>query len=100
MEKKIRGLYRRGNTFWFAHQKDGRRHWVSLETNDYQVAVARLNDVRPVLDERKPPPAWKSVYLSKGTYWARFRVCLNTSEAVVAARRADEITAAVQRTNL
>lgn len=97
--KKVRGLYRRGNTFWFAHQKGGRRRFVSLETNDYRLALARLKDLRAALEREDPLPTWRRMHLSKGAYWVQFHVCLNTGDAVAAAARADEIAATIQRIN-
>lgn len=43
MKTRLRGLYKRGNTFWFAHQKDGRRFFVSLKTDDYVQAVQKAS---------------------------------------------------------
>ncbi|MBK9168063.1 MAG: site-specific integrase [Bryobacterales bacterium] len=43
MKTRIRGLYKRGNTFWFAHQKEGRRFFVSLKTDDYVQAVQKAS---------------------------------------------------------
>lgn len=39
---KIKGLYLRGNTYWYARQINGRRSFVSLETSDPFEAVARI----------------------------------------------------------
>ncbi len=43
MKTRLRGLYKRGNTFWLAHQKDGRRFFVSLQTDDYVQAVQKAS---------------------------------------------------------
>ena len=43
MKDRIRGLYKRGNTFWFTHQKAGRRFFVSLKTDDYVHAVQKAS---------------------------------------------------------
>lgn len=43
---KMRGIYQRGDTFWYARQVNGRRTWVSLETNDYAEAVQRAMEIR------------------------------------------------------
>jgi site-specific recombinase XerD len=57
---KIRGIYLRGNTFWFTRMENGRRTQVSLRTSDYGEAVVRamrvidnpfLNDAAPVEQE-------------------------------------------------
>ena len=52
MGEKIKGLYQRGRTFWFAHQEEGRRIFVSLKTNDYVLAVKRAAQIikRPNLN--------------------------------------------------
>lgn len=39
----IRGLYKRGNTFWFAYPQGGRRFFVRLKTDDYVHAVQRAS---------------------------------------------------------
>jgi site-specific recombinase XerD len=48
---KIRGIYLRGDVFWFTKQVNGRRSHVSLETKDYAEAVQRATEVadRPEL---------------------------------------------------
>jgi hypothetical protein len=43
---KMRGIYQRGDTFWYARQVNGRRTWVSLETGDYAEAVQRAMEIR------------------------------------------------------
>jgi hypothetical protein len=45
MKKKIKGIYLRGKVFWFARQVKGKRIFVSLETSDYDEAVARAYEV-------------------------------------------------------
>lgn len=52
MGDKIKGLYQRGRTFWFAHQEAGRRIFVSLKTSDYVLAVQRAAKIikRPDLN--------------------------------------------------
>lgn len=52
MGQKIRGLYQRGRIFWFAHQENGRRVYVSLKTPDYVLAVQRAAQIikRPSLN--------------------------------------------------
>lgn len=51
LKGKIRGLYLRGETYWFAKQVNGRRSHVSLETTDYVEAVQRAREIaeRPEL---------------------------------------------------
>ncbi len=97
--EKIRGLYQRGNTFWFAHQKGGSRRFVSLETNNYRLALVRLKDLRTALDQQQPPPIWRRMYVSKGAFWVDFHVCLNTGEVEAAVARAERINAAIQASN-
>ena len=48
---KMRGIYLRGDVFWFTKQVNGRRSHVSLETKDYAEAVQRATEVadRPEL---------------------------------------------------
>jgi site-specific recombinase XerD len=43
---KIRGIYRRGNVFWFTHMKNGRRIQLSLGTSDYSEAITKALEVR------------------------------------------------------
>ena len=49
MKTTLRGLYKRGNTFWFAHQKDGRRFFVSLQTDDYVQAIQKVSVILSTL---------------------------------------------------
>lgn len=51
---KIRGIYLRGEVYWFAKQVDGRRSHVSLETRDYAEAVQRAQEI---LDRPELQPA-------------------------------------------
>lgn len=43
---EIKGVYLRGNTYWFAKQVNGRRSFISLETDDYVAAVQRAREIR------------------------------------------------------
>lgn len=51
LQHKIRGLYRRGDIYWFGKQVHGRRSLLSLGTRDYVEAVARASEIlaRPEL---------------------------------------------------
>jgi site-specific recombinase XerD len=51
---KARGIYLRGETYWFAKQVNGRRSHVSLETKNYVEAVQRA---REILDRPELQPA-------------------------------------------
>jgi len=44
--KLTRGIYRRGKIFWLAFQRDGKRRFISLETDDPLEAVRRANEMR------------------------------------------------------
>jgi site-specific recombinase XerD len=46
LKGKVRGIYLRGATYWFARQVNGRRSFVSLETDDYVAAVQRAQEIR------------------------------------------------------
>ena len=46
LKGKVRGIYLRGQTYWFARQVNGRRSFVSLETDDYVTAVQRAQEIR------------------------------------------------------
>ncbi len=43
---KLRGIYLRGEVYWYARQVNGRRSHVSLETKDYAEAVQRAQEIR------------------------------------------------------
>jgi integrase len=43
---KIRGIYPRGNLFWYGRMVSGKRVQVSLETSDYGEAVTKALDIR------------------------------------------------------
>ncbi|MEI9892846.1 MAG: tyrosine-type recombinase/integrase [Chthoniobacter sp.] len=51
---KIRGIYLRGDVYWFGKQVNGRRTLVSLETKDYAEAVQRAQEI---LDRPELQPA-------------------------------------------
>lgn len=50
--KKIKGIYLRGNTFWLTHGSGKRRLQVSLETADYAEAVTKAQEIltQPLLN--------------------------------------------------
>jgi site-specific recombinase XerD len=53
---KIKGIYQRGNIFWYARMESGRRTQVSLGTSDYGDAVFKATEVlqNPFLNESAP----------------------------------------------
>lgn len=40
--KQIRGIYRRGQIYWYAKQVAGKRHHISLETTDLPEVIQRV----------------------------------------------------------
>ena len=40
-----RGIYRRGNIYWLAMQRSGKRDFISLETSDFPSAVTRAEEM-------------------------------------------------------
>ena len=54
LKGRIKGLYLRGEIYWFAKQANGRRSMVSLETRDYAEAVQRAQEI---LDSPELQPA-------------------------------------------
>ncbi len=68
MGQRTRGLYQRGRTFWFAHQENGRRIFVSLKTSDYVLAVKRAAQIikRPSLNPREGLGAEIDAFLASG----------------------------------
>jgi len=54
--KKIRGIYQRGNIFWFARMQNGQRTQVSLRTSDYSEAVQNAMKIieHPFLNDSGP----------------------------------------------
>ena len=54
LKGRIKGLYLRGDIYWFAKQVNGRRSMVSLETRDYVEAVQRA---REIMDAPELQPA-------------------------------------------
>ena len=48
----VKGIYLRGNVYWFAKMIAGKRNFVSLETDDISVAIARARELKdnPVLE--------------------------------------------------
>jgi hypothetical protein len=51
LKGKVKGIYLRGEIYWFGKQVNGRRSIVSLETRDYAEAVQRAREImeRPEL---------------------------------------------------
>ena len=51
LKGKVKGIYLRGEIYWFGKQVNGRRSIVSLETRDYPEAVQRAREImeRPEL---------------------------------------------------
>jgi site-specific recombinase XerD len=54
LKGRVKGVYLRGDTYWFAKQVKGRRSFVSLETNDYITALRRA---REIMDSPELQPA-------------------------------------------
>jgi integrase len=51
-----RGLYLRGNVYWFAIQRNGKRHFITLETSDPAEAVRRAEMMRDHIDIESGAP--------------------------------------------
>ena len=53
---KIRGIYQRGNIFWYTRMEEGRRVQVSLNTDDFGQAVQNALEIRgaPFLAQSDP----------------------------------------------
>jgi integrase len=53
---KIKGIYQRGNIFWYGRMVQGKRTQVSLDTSDYGEAVAKALEIRadPFLSDAAP----------------------------------------------
>lgn len=54
LKGKVKGIYLRGDTYWFAKQVNGRRSFISLETGDY---VAALQRAREIVESPEHQPA-------------------------------------------
>jgi integrase len=54
LKGRVKGIYLRGRTYWLAKQVNGRRSFVSLETEDYVAAVQRA---REIMDSPELQPA-------------------------------------------
>jgi len=54
LKGRVKGIYLRGRTYWLAKQVNGRRSFVSLETEDYVSAVQRA---REIMDSPELQPA-------------------------------------------
>jgi hypothetical protein len=54
LKGRVKGIYLRGRTYWLAKQVNGRRSFVSLETEDYVAAVQRA---REIMDSPELRPA-------------------------------------------
>jgi hypothetical protein len=71
LKGRIRGIYFRGEIYWFGKMVNGRRSSVSLETRDYAEAVERAGEIldRP---ELQPAQAFSAEEL-RFTFALRFR---------------------------
>ena len=51
--KELRGLYLRGEIWWLSYQKDGKRHFISLETKEISEAIKKAAEVKklPILNQ-------------------------------------------------
>jgi hypothetical protein len=54
LKGRVKGIYLRGRAYWLAKQVNGRRSFVSLETEDYVAAVQRA---REIMDSPELQPA-------------------------------------------
>jgi integrase len=55
--KKLgRGIYLRGHVYWFAVQRNGQRHFITLETTDPAEAVRRAETMREHIDIESGAP--------------------------------------------
>ena len=45
-QNPARGVYRRGNIYWLAMQRNGKRDFISLETPDFTTAATRAEEMR------------------------------------------------------
>ncbi len=55
--KKLgRGIYLRGHIYWFAVQRNGQRHFITLETTDPAEAVRRAETMRDHVDIESGAP--------------------------------------------
>ncbi|MBX6326729.1 MAG: phage integrase SAM-like domain-containing protein [Chthoniobacterales bacterium] len=54
LKGRVKGIYLHGRTYWFAKQVNGRRSFVSLETDDYLLAAQRAPEI---MDSPKLQPA-------------------------------------------
>jgi len=66
---KLRGIYRRGNIFWYARMENGRRTQISLGTSDYAEAVVNATAVlqQPFLSESAPLESEIAAFLNHKT---------------------------------
>jgi integrase len=51
-----RGIYLRGHVYWFAVQRNGQRHFITLETTDPAEAVRRAETMRDHIDIESGAP--------------------------------------------
>jgi site-specific recombinase XerD len=54
--KLTRGIYRRGEVYWLAFQRAGKRRWITLETSDPLEAVQRAEKLRAHKFSDEPTP--------------------------------------------
>jgi integrase len=102
--KKIRGIYQRGNIFWFARMENRRRTQVSLRTSDYSEAVQNAMKIveHPFLNESGPLEQEVEAFLAHKTRQNEYtaasveskKYALHEFAAFVAKRRITDISTA------
>lgn len=56
-----RGIYKRGNIFWLAVQQNGKRQFITLETDDPVEAMKRATQIRESPDLNESAPLMKEI---------------------------------------
>lgn len=93
LKGRIRGIYLRGEVYWFGKMVKGRRSVVSLETRDYAEAVARAREIleRPELQPAQAFSAEIDRFLKHKVETNRFSKASADAKAYVLKLFADHV---------
>src|SRR5437660_3222135 len=93
LKGRIRGIYLRGEIYWFGKMVNGRRSIVSLETRDYAEAVERAREIleRPELQPAQALTAEVQRFLKHKFETNRFSKASADTKAYVLNHFADHV---------
>ncbi len=80
--RRLKGLFQRGNSFWFRYSHNGRQYRVPLETDDEREAITRALKQDPELSPTNTLKLEIKAYVADRlatNHWTKNNVCNNQS---------------------